>query len=527
MSSEAMSSEDRTLLADRYRLEERLAVGGMGEVWRATDTVLMRTVAVKTLRPELVTDPDTRARFRAEARHAAGLSHPGIASVFDFGERPEGAWLVMELVEGEALSAVLQREGALPADRVLDLMAQTATALAAAHDGGVVHRDIKPGNLMVRPDGVVKVTDFGIAFAADAAPLTRTGLVVGTAFYLSPEQAGGKTAVPASDLYALGVVAYECLAGQRPFLGENPIAVARAHFQDPAPDLPTTVPPAVALLVGQLLDKDPSRRPASAQLLADEATALRTQLSGDATTVLPRVTPVRAATDAPRTSVLPTVVAGPSLPLSRTATRPPLRTDAAADQARPGATPRSQRRAVTGIGAVLALLVAAVGLRTAFADPGTLVPDLAAGVAVTEAVAALQDAELRPEREDQASADVPAGDVIALQPTSGTDVDTGSVVTVLVSTGPAPVTVVAADLVGRPAAEVSDLLAGLGLVPRLAYDGSGQAIGTVSGVEPVGEVAVGSTIVVQVVPTPAASPSPSADEDKAQGKGRGKDEDDD
>lgn len=168
------------LLADRYRLGPRIATGGMGEVWRAKDVVLDRDVAVKTLRAEFTDDEDFRIRFRAEARHAARLSHPGIASVYDFGESAERAWLVMELVEGEPLSALLHREGALSPERTLEVIAQTAAALQVAHDGGVVHRDVKPGNLMLRPDGVVKVTDFGIASAVDAAPVTRTGEVVGT-----------------------------------------------------------------------------------------------------------------------------------------------------------------------------------------------------------------------------------------------------------------------------------------------------------------------------------------------------------
>lgn len=184
------------LLADRYRLGPRIATGGMGEVWRAKDVVLDRDVAVKTLRAEFTDDQDLRSRFRAEARHAARLSHPGIASVYDFGESADRAWLVMELVEGEPLSAVLHREGALGPERTLDLIAQTAAALQVAHDGGVVHRDVKPGNLLLRPDGVVKVTDFGIASAVDAAPVTRTGEVVGTAYYLSPEQARGQGPPP-------------------------------------------------------------------------------------------------------------------------------------------------------------------------------------------------------------------------------------------------------------------------------------------------------------------------------------------
>src|SRR3712207_6395965 len=185
------------VLHDRYRLVARIATGGMGEVWRAEDTLLGRPVAVKVLKSEYADDQDFLERFRAEARHTASLSHPGIANVYDYGEveaapvggRPAAtAYLVMELVDGEPLSTILAREGRLEPARAMDIIGQTAIALQAAHDAGVIHRDVKPGNLLVRPDGVVKVTDFGIARAADAVPLTQTGTVLGTAYYLSPEQ---------------------------------------------------------------------------------------------------------------------------------------------------------------------------------------------------------------------------------------------------------------------------------------------------------------------------------------------------
>ena len=205
------------LLAGRYRLLSRLGSGGHGEVWRARDERLGRDVAVKVLRPELADDEDVQARFRAEARAAGGLRSPGIAAVFDFAEGDQGAWLVMELVDGVPLSQVLRSAGRLPVDRTLDVVEQAAAALQAAHDGGVVHRDVKPGNLLLRADGRLSVTDFGIASAAGAAPLTRTGQVVGTAAYLAPEQASGRPVTGAADVYALGVVAYECLTGARPF----------------------------------------------------------------------------------------------------------------------------------------------------------------------------------------------------------------------------------------------------------------------------------------------------------------------
>src|SRR4051794_17393105 len=265
-------------VGDRYTLVERIAVGGMGEVWRARDALLHRDVAVKVLKPEFAADPTFLERFRNEARHTAALSHPGIANVFDYGEIGDTAFLVMELVAGEPLSALLAREGPLDAGQTLDIIGQAALALQAAHDAGVVHRDVKPGNLIVRPDGVVKVTDFGIARAVDAAPVTRTGMVVGTAAYLSPEQAAGKPVTPASDVYSLGVVTYECLAGERPFGGDSAVAIAMAHVSAPAPPLPKDTPPIVADLVTQALDKEPERRPSSAGDFGRTALALAATL---------------------------------------------------------------------------------------------------------------------------------------------------------------------------------------------------------------------------------------------------------
>ena len=325
------------LLADRYRLVARVGTGGNGEVWRARDERLDRDVAVKVLRPELADDDDVRARFRAEARHAGGLRHPGIAAVFDFAEDDDGAWLVMELVDGEPLSAVLRREGRLPVDRVLDVVGQAAAALQAAHDGGVVHRDVKPGNLLLRPDGRLSVTDFGIAHATGAAALTRTGQVVGTAAYLSPEQAAGRPVSPATDLYALGVVAHECLSGVRPFERDDPVAVLLAHLQAPPPPLPPDVPEPVADLVHRLLAKDPADRPASAAQVQREAAALRRG----------------AATATPPTAVLaPARPAAPAAPAARPS---PLGL-----AERPG-----QRRAVRATAIALGLLALALGIRDA------------------------------------------------------------------------------------------------------------------------------------------------------------------
>jgi eukaryotic-like serine/threonine-protein kinase len=254
------------LLAERYRLSKRIAVGGMGEVWEADDTRLDRKVAVKVLKAELSGDAEFLNRFRIEARTTASLNHPGIAAVHDYGETasiPDGpedtAYLVMELVEGEPLAAIIAR-GRLNADRTLDLLEQAGNALQAAHERGLVHRDVKPGNILVTPTGTVKITDFGIAKAADAAPVTHSGMVMGTAHYIAPEQALGHAAEPASDVYALAVCGYECLTGHRPFLSENAVTVAMMHIRDIAPPLPPDVPPAARAVIEATLVKDPRQR---------------------------------------------------------------------------------------------------------------------------------------------------------------------------------------------------------------------------------------------------------------------------
>jgi serine/threonine-protein kinase len=272
------------LLAGRYRLTDRIAAGGMGEVWRAEDSLLSRAVAVKLLPTGRAGDEAFLARFRAEARYAASLSHSGIARVYDYGESAEfgGAYLVMELVNGEPLSAILARAERLSPDATLDIISQSARALDVAHQAGIVHRDIKPGNLLVAAGGTTKITDFGIATAvaaAQASHLTETGMVMGTAMYVSPEQATGAQVTDSSDIYSLGVVAYECLAGHPPFTASEPLAIAFAHKHEPVPPLPPDVPPPVSELVYHMLAKTPEERPASMRAVADRADVLRGTLA--------------------------------------------------------------------------------------------------------------------------------------------------------------------------------------------------------------------------------------------------------
>src|SRR5689334_5673739 len=281
------------MLGDRYRLDVFVATGGMGQVWRATDVVLSRTVAVKVLLPQLLTDPGFEARFRAEARIIAALRHPGVVNVYDYGESTDDAgrrvlYLVMAFVEGESLSQKLERAGRLSVAETMSVVAQAADALQAAHDGGIVHRDVKPGNLLVQDDGTVTLVDFGVARASTVTSVTTGNAVPGTALYMAPEQASGQQVTGATDIYALGAVAYHCLAGYPPFSGTNPIEIALRHLQDEPPPLPDDVPIGAQQLVMRAMAKDPAARFESGAAMAAAArTVMRSAGTAGTTVVIP------------------------------------------------------------------------------------------------------------------------------------------------------------------------------------------------------------------------------------------------
>lgn len=265
------------VLAGRYRLEACLAVGGMGQVWRGRDLALRRPVAIKLLNDKSSRDPQAPGRFRAEARYAGKVCHQGIAKVYDYCET-DRPFLVMELVEGPSLAQVLSG-GALPLGRALDVTAQVAWALQAAHSAGIVHQDVKPANLVLSRAGQVKLTDFGIACRQGSVPVTCAGTISGTSAYLAPERLHGALAMPASDLYSLGVVLYECLSGKRPFTG-TATEMAVAHQLREPPPLASSVPSSVTRLVADLMSKDPRSRPRSAAGAASRAARLRERLGG-------------------------------------------------------------------------------------------------------------------------------------------------------------------------------------------------------------------------------------------------------
>ena len=372
-----MVEPGRRCLGDRYELHQLIAAGGMGQVWRAQDLALQRPVAVKVLRSEYTGDPTFLARFRAEAQNAASLSHPNVAAVFDYGEETaqDGtgetlAYLVMELITGEPLSALLAREGALDTATTLSILRQTAFALGEAHRAGMVHRDVKPGNILVCPDGHVKITDFGIAWSARSVALTRTGQVIGTPQYLSPEQAEGRLATPASDVYGLGLIGYECLSGHPAFDGDNPVTIALKQVrQDPDP-LPDRLPTGVRTLIGRAVAKDPvARFPDGAAFVA----AIEDVVAG------------RPIPPAPTTQALELAGAPVAAPATGEDTRA---VRATGHVARP---PAPRRRSAVGVVVVplLGLLVGAgiaAGLITALADGNPASPAAAAVQETQEAI---------------------------------------------------------------------------------------------------------------------------------------------
>ena len=259
-------------LGGRYRLIELLGQGGMATIFRALDTQLGRDVAVKLLRPEYLRDPDFSSRFRQEAQAAASLSHPNVVTVYDYGADPSGPYIVMELVDGEDLATILNGSGALPPRQVARIGSAVARALAAAHAAGLVHRDVKPGNILIGRDGQVKVADFGIARAIAEAQLTLPGTTLGSVHYFSPEQVRGETATASSDIYSLGIVLYEMLTGVRPWVGDSAAAVGLARLSGPVPDpalVRASVPSDLAAITRKALALEPAGRFSSAAAMGD------------------------------------------------------------------------------------------------------------------------------------------------------------------------------------------------------------------------------------------------------------------
>ncbi|MBI0144608.1 MULTISPECIES: serine/threonine-protein kinase [Bifidobacterium] len=256
------------LIHRRYRLDRRLAQGGMGEVWKGYDIELGRVVAIKALREDLTNEESKLLRLRAEAHNSANLAHPNIAALFEYYEHDGIGFLIMEYVPSQSLADIYRERGALDPIELLPILIQTARGLYVAHSHGVIHRDVKPANIMVSDTGEVKITDFGVSYSTNQGQITQDGMVVGTAQYISPEQAQGLQATPQSDIYSLGVVAYEGLCGHRPFTGATPVDIAAAHVNDPVPPLPNSVDNQLMNFVMSMLAKDPRDRPANALVVS-------------------------------------------------------------------------------------------------------------------------------------------------------------------------------------------------------------------------------------------------------------------
>ena len=417
---------------------ERIAAGGMGEVFRAHDAVLAREVAVKVLHPNLAADPGFVDRFRREARAAAGLSHPNIVGVHDWGAVDGVYFMVMEFVRGQSLRDVLAAEGLLAPAQAADVLLQVLAALDHAHRKGIVHRDVKPENVLLTGDGVAKVTDFGLARAYADARATQTGTVTGTAHYLAPEQLMGEPADPRTDLYSVGIVAFELLTGSAPFDGETSVAIAYKHLRErvPRPSARnTTVPKGLDGWVGSMTEKDRELRPESAaearrDLAAEAATFPAARPIGQ----LVREMPASSSDHEPGRAPTVTIPRGP----------------------RAGRRRRRGGWLLGSVLAVLALAAAAWGVWTYVIPHSVDVPRVV-GMPVATATARLADADLEVSvAAGRYSLQVPAAHVLQLQPPPGTVVPTGTKVTLTPSLGPPPVPV--PDLVGKTIPQAQELL---------------------------------------------------------------------
>lgn len=299
------------LVHHRYRLDRRLAQGGMGEVWKGFDIQLGRIVAIKALRTDTNNVEAKLRRLRAEAHNSANLAHPNIAALFDYYEHDGIGFLIMEYVPSKSLADLYHKEKTVEPTRLLPILIQTARGLFVAHSHGVIHRDVKPANIMVSDTGSVKITDFGVSYSSDQEQITQDGMVVGTAQYISPEQAQGEQATAQSDIYSLGVVAYEGLCGHRPFTGATPVDIAAAHVNDPVPPLPDSVDIQLRQFVMSMLSKNPKDRPKDALVvskvlskierrLLDQQTAFNNKNSIPSSTVQ---RPARSVRSVPKTQV--------------------------------------------------------------------------------------------------------------------------------------------------------------------------------------------------------------------------------
>lgn len=518
-----MAQQTPTVFGGRYELHRRLARGGMADVFLARDQLLGRPVALKVLFAEYASDPKFVERFRREAQNAASLNHPSIVAIYDWGEESGTYYIVMEYVDGQSLAQILDRDGRLSIEQVTRVAIDVAAALGFAHDGGVVHRDVKPGNVLVNPKGEMKVADFGIATALISNAeenLTQTGSVMGTATYFSPEQAQGFQVDHRSDLYSLGVVIYEMLTGKPPFKGETPVSIAYKHVQEPVPPIDkhgVEIPPALAAITMKLLSKNPANRYPSADALLSDLNRFR---QGQA---MAHGAPGAGA--ALTTAALPGVNQTAALPPAQVGTHTPspaANRRLIDDDYRPA--PR-RRIGLAIFGLLTGLLILAgfgvlmqsnfgflnlerLGIGTAEPTPvQTDQTDVAtqieipiiAGRGQADAQSVLEAKGFTVAIRKEASNDVTAGNVIYTEPASGTAVSAGSTITMVVSSGANLVQVPSVTTQSQNDA-LSDLVTA-GFKPRVVSENSDIAPeGEVTSQEPAaGQLAeLGSTVTITV-----------------------------
>ena len=499
-----MSDPGPTVFNGRYELHRRLGRGGMAEVFLARDQLLDRPVAVKVLFPEFATDPSFVERFRREATAAANLNHPNIVGVFDWGEADNTYFIVMEYVDGRTLSEILRSEGPLHPDRVADVGADVAAALGFAHRNGVVHRDVKPGNVIVTSTGLVKVADFGIARAITASSdddLTQVGTVMGTAAYFSPEQARGDAVDPRSDIYSLGCVLYELVVGRAPFQGDSPVSIAYKHVHEsPVPPRHHNIelPQALEAIILKCLAKNPvNRYPSAEDLRAD----LRRFREGNRILAEPVMAP---PVDVGATGVLPATTAVAAT------------TD---DTYAGGYDDEEPRRSGAFLAALIVLLALLAGMLFLLAkalgvgeDEPTAalveVPNVV-GRPVAEATATLETLGFKVETSSEANEDQPKDTVFDQDPARGEKVEEGSTVRLKVSAGAEAIPV--PDVIGSQIADARKLLSGLGftVVEEPIPDEEipvGEVVDQTPG--PNEEAAKGSEVVLQVSSGPEERPVP-------------------
>ena len=454
-----------TTLGQRYRITEKVGTGGMADVYKAVDEVLGRSVAVKVMHAKYASDANFAARFRQEAQAAANLQSPYIVNIYDWGQDDETYYIVMEYVRGQDLKSIIQQQGALPSKKVADIGQQVCAALAVAHGYDVIHRDIKPHNIMVKPDGSVKVMDFGIARAGNTT-MTQTGSVLGTAHYVSPEQAQGKELSPASDLYSLGIVLYEASCGQLPFDAETPVAVALKQVNE-QPVRPSKINPSLdpglEAVIGRALAKDPRARYATAEDMRRDlqnvargvATGAGMRGSNDPTLL---AAPVMAGAASDATTVMPSV-GTQRYGQPNVANLQNDRNDMA--------NKRNNKKSTWWIWAIVAVLIIAAGIGIAFGlgllgGNSKAVPDVV-GKTLEQATSEIEAAGFTVgEVKEQNDSSVPAGSVIDQSPTANAQAESGTTINLTISLGAAEVDV--PDIVGMSEADAKAALEQAGFI---------------------------------------------------------------